>query len=29
MTSKFNQNKTYLKFDNGGVKLETMPDYST
>ena len=29
LTSKFNQNKSYQKFDHNGVKLESMPDFST
>ncbi len=29
MTSKMNKSKDYAKLDRGGIKLDTMPDYST
>lgn len=28
MTSKMTKNKDYMKLDKGGIKLDTMPDYS-
>lgn len=28
MTSKMQKNKAYHKLNNGGIKLEEMPDYS-
>jgi len=28
MSSKFNGSKSYMKFSNDAVKLDSMPDYS-